>query len=221
MKPGPIIAMILLPLLGLWLIWNRPNPVGNTPLRANAEVQHVRIGNSSGLIEVVLEPDGSNSFRFLLDEQPSPVLNDEAIKNLLGDRVHAQLISGPTNPLFRLFNIANWGSMIWVVVGLGGQAVFMSRFLIQWIVSERKRESVVPPVFWWISLVGAIFLFAYFIWRRDIVGVLGQSTGVVIYARNLRLIHKQTKRLARTDAVAPEGSEHGLDPASDTKKPGP
>jgi len=94
-----------------------------------------------------------------------------------------------------------WG---WLAAGLGGNAVFASRFLIQWIVSEKERRSVIPDIFWWISLIGAVCLFAYFAWRRDIVGVLGQSSGVVIYARNLRLIHKQKRREARE-----AGPRHG------------
>jgi lipid-A-disaccharide synthase-like uncharacterized protein len=65
---------------------------------------------------------------------------------------------------------------------------------VQWIVSEKNRRSEVPVLFWWFSLFGGICLFAYFVWRVDIVGVLGQSTGVVIYARNLRLIHKTRER---------------------------
>jgi lipid-A-disaccharide synthase-like uncharacterized protein len=66
--------------------------------------------------------------------------------------------------------------------------------MIQWIVSERQKQSVVPEAFWWLSLAGGIALFAYFAWRQDIVGVLGQTSGVVIYARNIRLIHKRRRR---------------------------
>ena len=198
MKPGPIIAMILLPLLGLWLIWNRPNPIGDVALRANAEVHHMRIGQSRGLVEVVQEPDGTHSFRLLMEGgEISRELNEYAIESLLGKTVLSQLTLDRENAVFRLLNITSWASMGWIVIGFGGQAIFMSRFLIQWIVSERKQESVIPTSFWWISLFGAVFLFAYFVWRRDMVGLLGQSTGVVIYARNLRLIHKQKLRVAR------------------------
>ncbi|MEL7472603.1 MAG: lipid-A-disaccharide synthase N-terminal domain-containing protein, partial [Planctomycetota bacterium] len=77
----------------------------------------------------------------------------------------------------------------------------------QWVVSEKKRQSVVPEAFWWLSLVGGAALFTYFVWRRDIVGVLGQSTGVVIYARNLRLIHKQRRRERRAALEAERSAE--------------
>jgi lipid-A-disaccharide synthase-like uncharacterized protein len=68
---------------------------------------------------------------------------------------------------------------------------------IQWLVSEKEKRSVVPEIFWWLSLVGGVTLFAYFAWRQDPVGILGQSSGLVIYARNLRLIYKQRRRAGR------------------------
>jgi lipid-A-disaccharide synthase-like uncharacterized protein len=55
---------------------------------------------------------------------------------------------------------------------------------------------VITPSFWWFSLLGGVCLFAYFVWRQDAVGVIGQSSGIVIYARNLRLIAKQKRREA-------------------------
>ncbi|HCT44595.1 MAG TPA: hypothetical protein DF699_05235 [Phycisphaerales bacterium] len=67
---------------------------------------------------------------------------------------------------------------------------------VQWIISERSRISTVPEIFWWFSFIGGVCLFTYFVWRVDIVGVLGQSTGIVIYARNLKLIHKEKQRCA-------------------------
>ena len=62
--------------------------------------------------------------------------------------------------------------------------------LIQWLASERERRSVVPVVFWWMSLGGATMLMVYFVWRKDIVGILGQSLGWFIYARNLSFIYR-------------------------------
>ena len=70
--------------------------------------------------------------------------------------------------------------------------------MVQWVVSERSRVSTVPELFWWFSFVGGVSLFTYFVWRKDVVGVLGQATGVVIYARNLRLIQKQRRRAGVT-----------------------
>ena len=92
--------------------------------------------------------------------------------------------------LSSVFNITSPAGIAWVALGLGGQLLFTGRMLVQWISSERSRRSVVPVAFWWMSLVGATMLLAYFIWRRDIVGVLGQATGWIIYIRNLVLINR-------------------------------
>lgn len=91
--------------------------------------------------------------------------------------------------LYRLLNITGPIGIAWVLLGLFGQVVFAGRMILQWMVSERRQRSVVPVAFWWMSLIGASMLLVYFIWRRDIIGVLGQSTGWVIYSRNLWFIH--------------------------------
>jgi lipid-A-disaccharide synthase-like uncharacterized protein len=83
---------------------------------------------------------------------------------------------------------------VWVLVGLGGQVLFMMRFLIQWIASEKARRSVIPVAFWWFSIGGAAILLAYAIHRADPVFILGQSLGFFIYARNLWLIHAERRR---------------------------
>lgn len=89
-----------------------------------------------------------------------------------------------------VFNITSPAGVIWVTLGLLGQVLFTGRMLVQWAASEKSKRSVVPVSFWWMSLIGATMLLVYFIWRRDIVGVLGQGTGWAIYIRNLVLIHR-------------------------------
>ncbi|MEE2861602.1 MAG: lipid-A-disaccharide synthase N-terminal domain-containing protein [Paracoccus sp. (in: a-proteobacteria)] len=83
---------------------------------------------------------------------------------------------------------------IWLGIGFLGQALFSARFVVQWLASERVRQSVVPHAFWWFSLAGGITLLAYALWRQDPVFVLGQSLGLVVYVRNLMLIsrHRRT-----------------------------
>jgi lipid-A-disaccharide synthase-like uncharacterized protein len=93
--------------------------------------------------------------------------------------------------LYRLLNITSPVGVAWVLLGLLGQVVFAGRMVFQWLVSERQRRSVVPVGFWWMSLVGATMMLTYFVWRRDIIGILGQSTGWMIYVRNLWLIHRE------------------------------
>jgi lipid-A-disaccharide synthase-like uncharacterized protein len=80
-------------------------------------------------------------------------------------------------------------SAAWLAVfGLLAQAVFMSRMLVQWIASERAKESVMPVAFWWLSLLGAAMLIIYGALRSEIVIIVGQLFGFIVYARNLILI---------------------------------
>jgi len=97
-----------------------------------------------------------------------------------------------------LLSTSSWQGILWVGLGFLGQMMYTVRMLLQWIASEKRKESVVPPVFWWLSLAGASMLMVYFVWRKDIIGIMGQSTGWIVYGRNLYFIYKQSKRtLAR------------------------
>ncbi len=80
---------------------------------------------------------------------------------------------------------------LWVIIGLIAQAAFASRFIVQWIVSERRGESVIPISFWYLSLIGTSGLLLYAIVRTDPVFILGQSMGSIIYTRNLMLIYRR------------------------------
>ena len=79
---------------------------------------------------------------------------------------------------------------VWLAIGLLGQALFSARFLIQWIASERRKQSVVPRQFWYFSVGGGLTLLLYALYRRDPVFILGQGAGLFVYARNLYFIHK-------------------------------
>ncbi len=79
----------------------------------------------------------------------------------------------------------------WLLTGLLGQGLFMMRFVIQWIHSERERKSVVPLSFWYFSIAGALTLLAYSIYKKDPVFILGQVLGIGIYLRNLSLIRSE------------------------------
>jgi lipid-A-disaccharide synthase-like uncharacterized protein len=89
----------------------------------------------------------------------------------------------------------------WLGVGFLGQALFSMRFLIQWIHSERHRRSLIPVLFWHFSIAGGVVLLAYAIWRKDPVFITGQAAGLVIYARNLYLIHRERRRTALQPSV--------------------
>lgn len=89
------------------------------------------------------------------------------------------------------FRVDTVAELAWVGFGLFGQLMFAGRFIVQWLASERAGRSVVPLAFWYLSIAGGLVLFAYAIYRRDPVFILGQSLGVFIYARNLWLIHAE------------------------------
>ena len=91
--------------------------------------------------------------------------------------------------LFLTLNITSVTGLLWVGLGLLGQVLFTGRMLVQWLASEKQKRSVIPNAFWWMSLGGSTMLIIYFIWRVDIVGILGQSTGWAIYVRNLWFIY--------------------------------
>jgi lipid-A-disaccharide synthase-like uncharacterized protein len=96
--------------------------------------------------------------------------------------------------LWSALHVANWTEFTWVMIGLTGQLLFTARFLVQWLASEREKRSIIPIAFWYFSLGGGMVLLSYAIWRMDPVFILGQSMGLVIYLRNLWLIHAEQHR---------------------------
>jgi lipid-A-disaccharide synthase-like uncharacterized protein len=85
---------------------------------------------------------------------------------------------------------------LWLSVGFLGQALFSCRFLVQWIASERRKESVVPISFWFLSMGGGLALLLYALHRLDPVFIVGQAAGLFIYLRNLLLIRRKGRQLA-------------------------
>jgi lipid-A-disaccharide synthase-like uncharacterized protein len=88
-----------------------------------------------------------------------------------------------------------WNLHFWIAFGLIGQFLFSGRFLIQWISSEIKKESHIPVVFWYLSILGGSILLIYAIYRKDPVFIFGQSFGLIVYLRNLSLIYKKKGEL--------------------------
>ncbi len=91
--------------------------------------------------------------------------------------------------IYGLLDVTSLTGVVWVIFGLAGQGIFTARMIVQWQASEKARASIVPPAFWWLSLLGASMLMVYFIWRKELVGFIGQSTGWIIYIRNLWFIY--------------------------------
>ena len=81
--------------------------------------------------------------------------------------------------------------IFFLVIGFVGQGLFASRFIVQWIYSEKKGESSIPIVFWYLSIFGGFGLLIYAIFRKDPVIITGQLFGIFIYTRNLFLIHRK------------------------------
>lgn len=103
------------------------------------------------------------------------------------------LIGFRENDFFRLLNnpemdvvLLTWGSI--------GQVIFTARFVIQWLVSEKEKESVFPNSFWIVSIIGALIIAIYAIVRKDAVLFIGQSFGLVVYFRNLWLAYLPGKK---------------------------
>jgi lipid-A-disaccharide synthase-like uncharacterized protein len=89
----------------------------------------------------------------------------------------------------------------WWAFGFVGEVFFGLRFLVQWIATERRRKSVVPVAFWYMSLLGAAILLSYAIHRRDPVFIAGIAPTIPIYLRNLYFI-RRSARAGGGDAAA-------------------
>ncbi|MFV0337728.1 MAG: lipid-A-disaccharide synthase N-terminal domain-containing protein [Chthoniobacterales bacterium] len=150
--------------------------IADLKVRLPAASEHVQIAQlPDGMLVFIIQPDGMEP-RMLTPDEFTKILHDQQINR---------------NWLLILLNISSPIGIAWVALGLGGQILFTGRMLVQWIISERDKRSVIPVAFWWMSLFGASMLMIYFIWRKDIVGVIGQGTGWFIYIRNLMLIYKK------------------------------
>ena len=81
--------------------------------------------------------------------------------------------------------------LFFLIIGFAGQGLFASRFIVQWIYSEKKGVSYIPVIFWYLSILGGLGLLTYAIFRKDPVIISGQLFGIFIYLRNLILIYRK------------------------------
>jgi lipid-A-disaccharide synthase-like uncharacterized protein len=107
--------------------------------------------------------------------------------------------------------IGRFNIILMECVGLFANLFFAWRFVVQWIASERAKRSVIPELFWWISLAGTIMMLVYAIYFGRLAVFVGQMTGWVVYIRNIWLIKREKQRLhlaeqqaAHAKQVAPE-----------------
>tara|TARA_B100001057_G_scaffold500414_1_gene615341 strand:+ start:761 stop:1072 length:312 start_codon:yes stop_codon:yes gene_type:complete len=88
-------------------------------------------------------------------------------------------------------NNLTFKEFLWVSFGTIGQMVFFSRWLIQWISSEKYKTSHIPVSFWWCSLLGGIITLIYAHHIQSFPFMLAQAIGIIVYSRNLLLIYKR------------------------------
>ena len=81
----------------------------------------------------------------------------------------------------------------WIALGMFGNALFFSRWVVQWVASERERRSVIPLSFWYLSIAGSVVLLGYALYRRDPVFIVSQLPNSIIYFRNLHLLNRERR----------------------------
>lgn len=171
---------------GYGLIDDRPPKERTAAHAEDALREQQNIDLQERLGKVLIEEDAQGMRVFIDQDKGTRALTPDEYVHLV--RL-AQIDQQRLGFLYVLFNITTAWGVLWVSVGFLGQALFTFRMVVQWLASEKHKRSVVPVGFWWGSLFGGMMLLAYFIWRKDIVGIVGQSTGAFVYARNLVLIY--------------------------------
>jgi lipid-A-disaccharide synthase-like uncharacterized protein len=79
----------------------------------------------------------------------------------------------------------------WLALGFIGQGLFGLRFIVQWLASEKAGESVIPPLFWYISVPAGLILVAYAAWRQDPVFIVNEVLCVAIFIRNVVMLRRE------------------------------
>jgi len=103
----------------------------------------------------------------------------------------------------------------WTAVAVIGASIWSSRFVVQWLKSERRGESYFPKTFWWLSLVGNALLLAYVCHIRNIGLIAGYAIGPLVQVRNLMIAYSAKGRArAQGETRAPiEVAQTFPDPA--------
>jgi lipid-A-disaccharide synthase-like uncharacterized protein len=190
-RPAPAMLVILAALALAMALGQSSSPPRATRQPFKVDLEGVR------RVELSRDGQGSYVYELTLWNGQTQTLDPQAFAQRVFDE-------GAHRPWYqKLLNITSTAGIVWVSVGMLGQLLFTGRMLVQWLLSEKEKRSVVPPVFWWMSLGGGVLLLVYFLWRKDIVGVIGQGTGTVIYVRNLMLIYARRHEAPAPAAAAP------------------
>lgn len=149
------------------------------------DLPHIDLDDRFGDLRIHPQEDGGYIISVWTDRGVARLTPEEFARSLYIEKQR----QNDAGWVFVIFNITTWWGLMWVSIGLLGQVFFTFRMVLQWVASEKQHKSVVPVGFWWGSLIGGAMLLTYFVWRKDVIGILGQSTGVFIYGRNLWLIY--------------------------------
>ena len=97
------------------------------------------------------------------------------------------------NYILDLLGLSNlsFSDLLWVTFGTIGQLIFFSRWIIQWLSSEKSKTSVIPVAFWWCSLTGGLITLVYAHHIGSFPFMLAQAIGIIVYTRNLLLIRRR------------------------------
>jgi lipid-A-disaccharide synthase-like uncharacterized protein len=176
-----IAAAVLLPVAAWWALYqlDLAPPPGQKmipPFNLSDRLDRLELEEREGKVTVV----------FRKEENKETVYDSE---EFLREVMRRQQDKSSWGGLFSVLDITSWTGVFWVTFGLIGQCLFAARMLVQWLASEKAKASVIPVQFWWLSLIGSTMIVIYFIWRVELVGILGQATGWFVYVRNLWFIH--------------------------------
>ena len=153
----------------------------------------IQMVGASDTVSIVKDSEGKLKYKVTQDDGDITYLTPEEFTK----KVYKE--KSTRDWLKRLFNVPTATGVIWVMIGFLGQVFFTGRMILQWIVSEKAKKSIVPRAFWIMSLLGSAMLLSYAVYRRDPVFILGQSFGSIVYIRNL-ILYARAKEIDHTKA---------------------
>ncbi len=88
------------------------------------------------------------------------------------------------------------------VFGAAGGLIFYGRFWVQWLASERKKKSVIPVAFWYMSGIGSMMLLVYDVLVVSPGAAFGVCFNILVYSRNLVHVWRERGTLTKTLNIA-------------------
>ena len=88
---------------------------------------------------------------------------------------------------------------LWLLFGLFAHFIFFSRFVLQWLYSEKYKKSMVPLSFWYLSIIGSIMILIYALHIKDPVFIIAHSFAIFIFLRNITFYKNNGQNNIKTD----------------------